>query len=281
MIKYLIIIVILGLNSCTSRYDIRPYALVQSESFMQQGVNAYQQDRYTDAIRSFENAVNSYQSIDNQTGILSAKINLIESALAISHFAIVEKNLFSLENIMSSQPAINTRITLLRAHYYFSQEQYLNAEQTVKPLLSQLSEIDRSLSSDQINILLAQTKFSIFSHTLDAVNGFKQLTTVINNNSKVNVIQKALYYRLAAQLALQQQDIEQAITLMQQSIDLYKLKANRRSIAICLQEMAEIYLAGQNIKLAQENFTRALFIRKRLGDEYKSTILTQKITQIQ
>ena len=103
---------------------------------------------------------------------------------------------------------------------------------------------------------------------------------MILDNSQLTISQQALFKRLAAHIALQQEQHQQAIALMQQSINLYKTKANRRAIATCLEEMAQIYLAKNNYPAARERLTRALAIRQWLKDQYRSTDLINKLKRL-
>ena len=277
MIKRLLLITVFSLNACTSTPDIRPHAVIQSEKIMQQGLKAYQQDRYLQAINSFNKALVLYQSIDQQNGILLARINLIESALAISRFDLAEQNFALLGNTEFLQPGLNSKIILLKAHNFFLQERYHEAQQTLDPLLPQLPDIYDKPSPKQINLLLTKTIFAIFALSADADSWFKQLDTVIVENSNINIKQKALFKRLSAHIALQKNNKEQAINLMQQAIDLYKSSANRRAIATCLQEIAQFYYTMQNITAANDSLNRALLIRKWLNDTYKTKALIQQL----
>ena len=81
MTKALLIILLLSLNACARRQDIRPQPIIQSEQIMRQGLKFYRQDSYIQAIQTFNKALLLYQSFDDQNGILLAKINLIESIL--------------------------------------------------------------------------------------------------------------------------------------------------------------------------------------------------------
>jgi tetratricopeptide (TPR) repeat protein len=163
------------------------------------------------------------------------------------------------------------------AHDFFLQEQYQEAQQTLLPLLIQLPGKYKKLSPRQVNLLLTQTKFAIFAHTADANSWFEQLETVMVENSKINVKQKALFKRLSAHMAQQKNNTDQAIILMRQAIDLYKSNTNRRSIATCLQEIAGFYYIRKNVTTAHESLSRALFIRKWLKDTDKTKALEQQL----
>ena len=277
MIKSLFFTSVLVLNAFTNTSDIRPHAAIQSENIMLQGIKAFQQDNYLQAIASFNKALVLYQSIDDQNGILLARINLIESALAISRFDLAEQNFILLGNIEFLQPRLKSKIILLKAHNFFLQEQYHEALQALHPLLAQLPDIYKKLSPEQVNLLLTQTKFAVFSHSADAISWFEQLDTVMAENSMIDIKQKALFKRLSAHMAQQRNNSDQAITLMQQAIALYKSNTNRRSIATCLQEIAGFYYSRKNVKAAYESLSRALFIRKWLKDTYKTEALVQQL----
>ena len=277
MIKRLLFTAILSLSACTSTPDLRPPVVIQSENIMQQGIKSFQLDHYLQAINSFNKALVLYQSIDEQNGILLTRINLIESALAISRFDLAEQNFALIGNTERLKPALSNKIIFLKAHNFFLQAQYHTALQTLTPLLAELPETYKKPDSRQINLLLTKTKFAIFAHSTDADKWFKQLDAVMAETSTINLKQKALFKRLSAHIAQQRNNTEQAITLMQQAIDLYKSEPNRRAIATCLQEIAQFYYTSQNIIAANDSLNRALLIRKWLKDTYKTAILVQQI----
>jgi tetratricopeptide (TPR) repeat protein len=279
MTKSALLILMLALNACTSTPDTRPYALTQSEQLMRQGITAYQQDHYAQASKSFNNAIILYQSIDDQHGVLLAQINLIKSTLAISQFTQAEQ-VFSTLNDKAATPALRAQITALRAHHLFLQQKYLAALHTFAPLLKQLSDRYAPVNNTQIKRLLMQTKYALFAQATDASAWFERLSAVIPGNTQVSNAQLALFHRLAAHNALQAGQHTQALTLMQGALTSYKAAVNRRAIAACLQELANIHIAMHDIPAAKQALGRALFIRKWLQDGYKTQQLSQQLAAL-
>lgn len=279
MTKNIVLILMLAISACTSTPDTRPYALTQSEQLMQQGIKAYQQDNYSQASKSFNDAIILYQSIDDQHGILLAQINLIKSSLAISQFALAEQ-IFTTLNDNTATPALRAQITALRAHSLFLQQNYPAALHTFAPLLSQLSDRHAPVNNTQIKLLLMQTKYALFARTPDAPTWFERLSAVMAGNTQLSSAQLALFNRLAAHNALHTGRHAQALTLMQAALTSYKAEVNRRATAACLQELAKIHIAMHDILAAQQALGRALLIRKWLQDSYKTQQISQQLAAL-
>ncbi len=279
MTKNIVLILMLAISACTSTPDMRPYALTQSEQLMQQGIKAYQQDNYSQASKSFHDAIILYQSIDDQHGVLLAQINLIKSSLAISQFALAEQ-IFTTLNDHTSTPALRAQITALRAHSLFLQQDYPAALHTFAPLLKQLSNRHAPVNNTQIKLLLMQTKYALFARTPDAPIWFERLSTVMADNAKTSSAQLALFNRLAAHNASHAGRHAQALTLMQAALTSYKAEVNRRATAACLQELAKIHIAMHNIVAAQQALARALLIRQWLQDSYKIQQISQQLATL-
>ncbi len=279
MTNYLCLILILSITACTGTLDTRPDVFIQSERLMQQGISAYRQDNYPQASKAFNKAINLYQSIDDQQGILLAHINLIKSRLAISQFTQAEQTLANL-NTRMAPPALRAQITALQAHALFLQQNYKSALQTFAPLLQQIPKNHAPMSNAQIQWLMLQTKYALFAHTADAPAWFDRLTTALSKHDNSSPLQTALFNRLGAQAALQNGQIEKAMQLMHTALAGYKAKAHRRATASCLQELAVIHLAHHDIAAAKQALNRALRIRQWLQDSYKTQQITQQLTTL-
>jgi len=276
MIKRALVILMLTLSACTSAPDLRPHAFIQSEQLMQQGIKAYQQDHYPQAMRFFSKAIVLYQSIDDQERLLLARINLIRSALAISQFQLAEQTFSAIAENPISEPKLSAQISQLKAHHLFLQQHYQAALQTFFMLAKQIPAAGQPVSPEQLNVLFNQTKFAIFAQATDAIDWFQRLT-MATSESPITSVQTALFKRLAAHIALKKGDKEQAQGLMQQALDLYKAEAKRRAIASCLEELAQIHLARQDKLAAKATLKRALIIRQWLKDTYKTQLIMQQL----
>lgn len=278
MIKVFFFTSILILTACsTSTHDLRPLPVIQYEDTMRQGIHSYQRDDYVGAISSFKKALFLCQSIDDHRGILFVKINLIKSAQAINELELAEKNLTSIKDIKQIDPNINSQIILLQAQQFFLQKRYNKALKAIAPLISLLPEKANQYHTQQINLLLTQTKFAVFSDLANTKDWFEKSKTVISNNSIINNKQRALFKRLSAHITQKDKKYDLALELMQQAINSYKLKYNRRAIATCLEEKAAIYLAMKNITAAQKSLIRAKSIREWLQDTHKTQLLDEQL----
>jgi len=257
MIKYLLLLLLL--SSCVSQPDLRPRALIQSESLLQKGVTAYQQDNYTLAINLFQQAKIAYQSIDNQQGQTIASLNLIEAALAINQLSVVETQL--------SQLSQHPKHKLLIARLLFAKKEYPKALQALPSLNNTKSSIEQRLT---------HLKFSLFAHA-ETVDTQLQQLNALSQQTPFNTAQQALFNRLKALKYLQEKKKQKALTLMTSSLNYYQQQADRRAIATCLQEMAAIQIANHQLLKAKKTLKRALFIRQWLKDTTKSEELQNQL----
>jgi len=86
--------------------------------------------------------------------------------------------------------------------------------------------------------------------------------------------------RIDAVIATQNKQFQQALELLHESLVFYKKQANRRAIAACLEEIAEISLKQNKQVQALEYFNRALAVRAWLKDQYHIDKIQKTILQI-
>jgi len=258
MIKCLFLLLIL--SSCTRLPDLRPTPIIQSESLLQKGIKAYQQDNYTLAINLFSQAKRVYQSIDEQQGQTLATLNLIEAALAINQLSVAQQNL--------SQIHQHPKSKLLYARLLFAKKSYPQALQAL-PVFN----------NKTINQRLTQLKFVLFAQDKSSPTTLKNLREAIKK-TPLDTAQQALFNRLLALKYLQDKHPKKALPLITSSLNYYKKQADRRAIATCLQEMAAIQIALGKLTSAKNTLNRALFIRQWLKDKIKTQELQKLINRL-
>jgi tetratricopeptide (TPR) repeat protein len=283
MIKLVIMVLSLTLPACAGSSDVRPDIYNKGENLLHNGLIAYKEDDFPTALQKFNSALLFYQSLDDIKGAQLARINLVETSLALNDFAATEQQLTILKQQavdgFLDEPFKN-KVILLEVKLLFQQQRYNEALIAIKPLLLQLDKQD--LTDDtKLNLLATAARLEtlISSGTKPQwLNKFRASLAQEREpqQPKFQIILK----RIDAIIASQKQQYHEALKLLHEALDYYKLQADRRAIASCLEEIADIELAQNNKYQALEYLKRSLFIRTWLKDQYNIGKIQQKIMQI-
>ncbi len=169
---------------------------------------------------------------------------------------------------------------MLEVKLLFQQQRYNEALIAIKPLLLQLDKQDLT-DNKKLNLLATAARLEtlISSGTKPQwLNKFRASLAQEREpqQPKFQIILK----RIDAIIASQKQQYHEALKLLHEALDYYKLQADRRAIASCLEEIAVIELAQNNKSQALEYLKRALTIRAWLKDQYNFDKIQQKIMLI-
>lgn len=279
--KALIIVLSLILSACVTSPDPRPEPFLKSEALLREGLNAYQNDNFSEAQQKFSRALELYQSFDNQQGITLSRLNLLETALAVSDFKNAELYLKQLKQQAASKEAeenLNRKIILLESKLQFEQQRYPAALTTLQPLLT---ELNRQKKTDEmlLNLLAMQARLEILISPLIQSKGLSQFEAALAQNEPQPQYQVMLK-RISAMIAAKRGEYQKAATLLKEALAYYKEQASRRSIAACLEELAELEMAQQHQKEAREYLNKALVIRQWLKNDYKVNKIKQRLATI-
>jgi len=283
MIKLVILVLSLTLPACAGSSDVRPDIYNKGENLLRNGLIAYKEDDFPTALQKFNSALLFYQSLDDIKGAQLARINLVETSLALNDFAATEQQLTILKQQdvdgFLDEPFKN-KVILLEVKLLFQQQRYNEALTTINPLLLQLDKQD--LTDDtKLNLLATAARLEtlISSGTKPQwLNKFRASLAQEKEpqQPKFQIILK----RIDAIIASQKQQYHEALKLLHEALGYYKLQADRRAIASCLEEIAIIELAQNNKSQALEYLKRALTIRAWLKDQYNFDKIQQKIMLI-
>jgi hypothetical protein len=283
MIKLVILVLSLTLPACAGSSDVRPDIYNKGENLLHNGLIAYKEDDFPTALQKFNSALLFYQSLDDIKGAQLARINLVETSLALNDFAATEQQLTILKQQdvdgFLDEPFKN-KVILLEVKLLFQQQRYNEALTTIKPLLLQLDKQDLT-DNTKLNLLATAARLEtlISSGTKPQwLNKFRASLAQEKEpqQPKFQIILK----RIDAIIASQKQQYHEALKLLHEALDYYKLQADRRAIASCLEEIAATELAQNNKSQALEYLKRALTIRAWLKDQYNFDKIQQKIMLI-
>jgi tetratricopeptide (TPR) repeat protein len=276
--KWLAIALSLSLSACVTTPDLRPELYLKSEQMMQQGLQAYEQDNFTEAQQKFSQALELYQSFDNDKGIALSLLNLIETALGVSDFKQAQVYLKQVKSYALATD-LKRKVILLEVKLAFEQENYPLALANLKPLLGEL-EGQKNLGDAQLNLLAMQARLEVLNSSLTQSAALAKFETALAQNEAKSPYYQALLQRILAVIALKRRDYLSATTLLTQALTYYKEQANRRSIAACLEDLAEIEIAQRHQPAAQNYLQRALVIRQWLKNKYKSDKIVKQLQLI-
>lgn len=276
MIKTILVFLsLITLIACTNSPDLRPDVYINADSLLQSGINAYKEDRYPVAIQHFNRAMTFYESVDDEHGVIKARLNLANTALAYSDFKAAKTQIENLKQQSTKgllAASLTQRLIFLQTKFYFAQQDYANALDTIKPLLEQppfsLKLLATMARLEALNSRATETLW---------LNKFQQALAKLELK---NIKQQMVLNRILAHYAVKEEDYNQAEILLNTALNYYKKQASRRAIADCLEQLAEIAQLKNNLSKAREQWNKALKIRLWLKDEYKAEYIRKQLLKI-
>jgi len=281
MIKFVIMVLSLTLPACAGSPEVRPDINSKGENLLHSGLIAYKKDDFPTALQKFNSALLFYQSLDDTKGVQLSRINLVETSLALNDFAAAEQQLTILKQQavdgFLDEPFKN-RVILLEVKLLFQQQRYNKALAVIEPLLLQLDEQELT-GNNALNLLATAARLEALISAGTKSRWLDKFRTALEREPQQPKFQIILK-RIDAIIASQKQQYHEALKLLHEALGYYKLQADRRAIASCLEDIAVIELAQNNKSQALEYFKRALTIRAWLKDQYNFDKIQQKIVLI-
>ena len=277
--KAFIIALSLILSACVTSPDSRPEPFLKSEVLLRDGLEAYRNDNFTEAQQKFNRALELYQSFDNQKGVILARLNLLETALAMSDFKNADLYLKQLKQQAANSDAeinLKQKIILLESKLQFEQQHYQAALTTLRPLLAEQKQL---ADEAQLNLWAMQARLEVSISPLTQSQGLTKFEAALAQKEPQPHYQ-AMLKRIRAMIALKHGDYQAANMLLKDALAYDKEQANRRSIAACLEEFADLEMAQHHQKQAREYLNKALIIRQWLKNDYKSGKIKERLAAI-
>jgi len=259
----LLFIFILLSQSCATNIKVQPKAVTDGQYFLQQGTAEYLNDEYPKAAKSFTQALRLYQSIDNFTGIIESRINLLETAIAIGNFKLAQQQITKLETLLDNKNNIHyqQRITLLKVKILFQKNLYSEALVLLNPMLPAFDNNNLvKVKTNSLNILSSKARLEVITKGSEASLWLNRFERAIQQSQPVNERFMALLLRTQALLKQQQGMIKESRQLVHQALSLHHKLAYRRGIAASLQQLASLEQDEKNWSQAHYYLQRALKI---------------------
>jgi tetratricopeptide (TPR) repeat protein len=260
-LKGMLAAALLLLAACGGSPDTRAKPLIDAENALNSGTNAYYNDEHKRAAEQFLRALRLYQSIDHHPGIIVARINLTETAIATGNYSGAEEQIELIQELLpdSGSAADETRMRFLQVRLLFQQERYSDAIDTLQPLLPSFDSEQKAVDpmSHSLNAIASMARLAIASNSDDAGLWINRLAITLDNSQTPSTRYHALLLRLKAS---QQTDAVTVRKLLDEALALYKQQSYRRGIAASLQQMSMIEVNAGNSQEAIQLLERALRI---------------------
>lgn len=274
----LLSLLFLHLIGCTSVSDMRPEVVRKGEYYLEHGVDAYANSDYVTATDFFQKALAQYRSIDDTHGVLLARINLAETAMATGNSQAVLNQLDAAEEVAqrSSADTYHKRLQLLRAQVYWRERDSKRVLTLIEPLLPQFDEKGKpeerpDLLSLTAVILRTDIAFSkIEEDHENAIRWTRRLEACLRSNDDTTPLHNARLNRFKALLAYRDGHVNRALEMLDQALVEYRQAAVRPAIAATLTETARLYMSMKKWPEAEERLRRALYVRVWILDRVGS-----------
>ena len=282
MNKVTIFVLSLALFACAKSAVIRPDVYSKGEYILSSGVSNYRNENYSAAQQNFYRALMLYQSIDHSKGTQLARINLVEALLAINNFDAAEEQLTVLKQEKMSgmiNDPLNDRVVLLEVKLLFQKQQYNESLAVIEPLLSQSVKLETN-DNKRLDLLATAARLEVLMTVETEQKWLNKFREALLLERKVQAKFQVILKRIDAVIAKKNKQYLEALELLHEALAYYKDQADRRAIAACLEEIAEIEFKRHNQAQALVYLNRALAIRAWLKDQYHIDKIQKRISEI-
>ncbi|NOQ34653.1 MAG: hypothetical protein GQ569_02000 [Methylococcaceae bacterium] len=281
--KSVAILACLLLNGCGGNSASKAAVFVDVETYTSNGIAAYANSKWNQAQNYFSKALELYQGIDHQEGILLSYINLAEVSLS-QHNYHESKQYLTLAAAIANDDLLQNyrpRINLLYALIALQQKQLMEAETILQKILPTFEGVMAVSIPNTIQLaaIASQTKIA-FLKKQDESLWTHRYENSLEKAANKNTDRKARLLRFQASLLLQQGEEKKAEAKMQQALALYKQNVSRQGIAVTLLELARHYQTKQHWQEARDYLKRSKAVYNFLGDNEKVKLITEILTQV-
>lgn len=265
-----VFLLLLTLTACRSAPPAQPYAAEQSFMLLEQGVESHQQGRYPEALFLFKEAANHFRSIDNQTKLLLALLNLAETADLIGQQDLAYTTAHTAKDLANAtaQPNQYLRAKLLLARIQYERGNVPHALKYANELIADIPPTQTALTFNAL-VLRAELELETEPTSQQWLAALRQLK--LNHPLyQARTLRVEAAYLLATQLAEAKAKQEQALFIYQQA-------AYRPGTAAALAELAHTYTLQDDFAEAEDAIRRALYIRVWLNDSRRTGLLLAQL----
>ena len=256
------------LAACGSKPVQPPAVVSQAQSFMASGMQAYNDNRYTEARNFFGRAFAEYRSIDDLDREVDALTDLADAALLQGDVAAARDDIKQARSVLARHPVAGrpARLALLEAYADLQSQDAASASAVLDPLVN-----DTTLPADvQRAALFARTQAAFDSKAADASQWLAKL------GKGEGEPDEARLERLQALVAV---DSTNAESLYASALHRYQAAYYRPGIAAVHEEWGIMLLTQQKWASARDHLQRALDIRLWMYDASRSARDLQAMQQ--
>ncbi len=274
----------IALASCGSISATQKTVIVNADSYMNDGVNAFAQAEWDRAKWLFNKALTLHQSVDDQQGILFSHINLAEVALSTREFQTAQTHLDRaavITQTASLQP-FQRRVTLLSAQSAIKQQNYVQAEKILQSLLPEFKELtpDKLLDIIELTAIANRTKIAFLQKQDESLWTQRYANAMEQSADKSPDLENRLL-RFQADLLQHQPHYQEAESLLKRALSGYKKTFSRSGIAATLAELGQLSLSQDRWQDAKNYFMRSNQVFHYVGDLDKVIQNTKQLIKIE
>lgn len=246
------------LAACGSRSVPQPATVTATRTAMSKGMEAYADNRYTEARVFFGRALAEYKSVDNRGGEAETLADLADSALQQGDVVAARAYLGEAHGITQAAQlsALEPRLALFDAYADLEAADAPGAAAALDALLK-MPGLPGDIHDDA---LIARTQAAFDSKAADSTSWLTQLSAAGVGKDATG---RARLDRLKALAA---PDAGQAAGLYADALALYQAAYYRPGIAATHEEWADLLLAQQDWAGARDHLHRALDARLWMYD---------------
>src|SRR5882724_7576150 len=256
------------LAACGSKPVQPPAVVSQAQSFMASGMQAYNDNRYTEARNFFGRAFAEYRSVDDLDREVHALTDLADASLQQGDVVAARDDIKQARAALAQHPmsGLPIRLSLLEAYADLQSQDPASAIAVLDPLLA-----DTTAPADVHRAgLFARTQAAFDSKAADAPQWLAKLGKGDGD------LDEARLERLQALVAV---DTANAESLYASALHRYQLAYYRPGIAAVHEEWGALLLSQQKWTGARDHLQRALDVRLWMVDASHSARDLQAMQQ--
>ncbi|RUO39373.1 hypothetical protein CWE15_09630 [Aliidiomarina taiwanensis] len=237
-----------------------PYASEQSNMLLEQGVQAHQQGRYSEAMYLFEQASAHYRSIDNQAALALTLLNFAETAYLVGARERAYRVAHDAADLAKAKEELNLywRAKLLLARIQFEEDNAPHALEYVEEFLT----LYDNTSPLYLNALILRADIA-FQQDANNTLWLEQVQSMPTSNPlyQARVLRLNALYHVAHSPHLAEHELNAAHNI-------YRRLTFRPGIASTLTQLSELYATQARYDEAKQVGLRALHVRAWLKDDH-------------
>ncbi len=280
MNKLAVLVAAAWLAGCVSAPDPRPLVYREGDRLLEQGVEAFADSNYPGAAALFRKALVRFQGVDDSAGVLRARMNLAEVAMALGRLDAVRDELRAARALLERSRADTyaRRLRLLEAGLATREGDRRGAEKLLAPLLPGGGGEAPDVPPDRIALaaLADRTRLAFEEDQASAEAWTTRLAHAIEKSGEAPLL-RARLARFQAELARRQSHYGAADALLYSAHALYAAAAYRPGIAATLVEWAALAEEQGEREIARDRLKRALAIRLWILDRDGSLAVLEKL----